>query len=202
MSVHNICFYGGITKNIPKLSPNILLICSVVLSKLFTRQHCSGIHSNVNPFEYVLTEAKENGRLRLNEPNKQKKKKRKKKSSNKKKLSPNILLICSIVLSKWFTRQHFFVIHSNVNPFEYVLTEAKENGRLRLNEPNKQTKKEGEKGRQNKRKFKQKITKNSSFPNTPSLRSADPCPNITQISSITQYHRSTKPFPINKHSIL
>ena len=28
MSTHNICFYGEITKIIPKLSSNTLLICS------------------------------------------------------------------------------------------------------------------------------------------------------------------------------
>ena len=31
MSTHNICFYGGISKIIPYLSPNFPLICSTAL---------------------------------------------------------------------------------------------------------------------------------------------------------------------------
>ena len=35
MSTHNICFYGEISKIIPKLSPNTLLICSSVFIKIY-----------------------------------------------------------------------------------------------------------------------------------------------------------------------
>ena len=52
MSTHNIRFYGEISKIIPKLSPNTLLICSTVLSYADVRcqrRKDMGLSDDVHP---------------------------------------------------------------------------------------------------------------------------------------------------------